>query len=96
MSGSVIFFHSCKSLFLSRERLTAICRLRRQSPHYHQGVMQQIALGVLTTSQRAVKRDDMGGVEGVEGGGDSKMARQFAICCEKQTRNIQSAGVEKT
>uniref|UniRef100_A0A7N8YKP8 Uncharacterized protein n=1 Tax=Mastacembelus armatus TaxID=205130 RepID=A0A7N8YKP8_9TELE len=29
-------------------------------------------------------------------GGYSRMARQFAVCCEKQTRNIQSAGVQKT
>ncbi len=42
----------------------------------------------------AVERGDMGGVEGVEG--YSRMARQFAICCEKQTRNIQSAGAHKT
>lgn len=49
------------------ERLTAVCRLRRQSPHYHQDVMRQIALGALTASQRAAERDNMGGVEGVWG-----------------------------
>lgn len=89
MAGFVIFFHSCTSLFLSRERLTAIGQLRRQSPHYHQGLMKQIA--ALTASQCAVKHGDMGGVEGA--GGYSRMARQFAICCGKQTRNIQSAGM---
>lgn len=94
MTGFVIFFHSCTSLFLNRERPTAIGQLRRQSPHYHQGPMKQIALGALTASQCAVKHGDMGGVEGA--GGYSRMARQFAICCEKQTRNIQSAGVQKT
>lgn len=58
--------------------------------------MKQIALGALAASQCAVELDNMGGVEGAGVGGGvgySRMARQFAICCEKQTRNIQSAGV---
>lgn len=67
--------------------------------------MKEIALEALTASPCAVKPDGMGGVEGAGGGvkgvqrgggEDSKMARQFAICCEKPTRNIQSAGVLKT
>lgn len=65
--------------------------------------MKEIALEAPTASSCAVTPDGMGGVEGwgvkgVQGGGgeDSKMARQFAICCEKPTRNIQSAGVLKT
>lgn len=64
----VLFCFCCfKSPLQSRERLTAVCRLRRQSPHYHQDVMRQIALGALTASQRAAERDNMGGVEGVWG-----------------------------
>lgn len=54
MAGFLIFFHSCTSLFLNRERLTAIGQLRRQSPHYHQGLMKQIALGALNASQSSV------------------------------------------
>lgn len=54
MAGFLIFFHSCTSLFLNRERLTAIGQLRRQSPHYHQGLMKQIALGALIASQSSV------------------------------------------
>lgn len=69
VAGFVIFFHSCTSLFLNREHPTAIGQLRRQSPHYHQGLMKQIAVGVLTASQSAVERGDMGGVEGAVGGG---------------------------
>lgn len=67
-AGFVIFFHSCTSLFLNRKGPTAIGRLRRQSPHYHQGLMKQIALGALAASQCAVERGDMGGVEGAGGG----------------------------
>lgn len=63
----MIFFHFCTSLFLNRAP-TAIGQLRRQSPHYHQGLMKQIALGALTASQCAVERGDMGGVEGAGGG----------------------------
>lgn len=58
--------------------------------------MKLIAMGALTASQCAVERDDMGGVECMcVLGGYSRMARHFAVCCEK-TRNIQSAGVQKT
>lgn len=68
-SGHRYVFFSILSnlLFWSRARLTAICQLRRQSPHYHQGVMRQIALRALISSQRAVEREDMGGVVGVWG-----------------------------
>lgn len=62
--------------FLSRERLTAVCQLRHQSPHYHHGVMRQIALGALHSVQPSV-------TIWVElwwwWGGCSKMARQLAI-----------------
>lgn len=69
--------------------------------------MRQITVGAFTASQRAVERGDMGGAGEcvcvclcvhvwVVGGKHSRMARQFAICCEKQTRNIQSARVRKT
>lgn len=94
-------------------RPTAIGQRRRQSPLYHQRLMEQITVGAFTARQRAVERGDMGGVGaecvfvcvwvggGSSGGGGgggrySRMARQFAICCEKQTRNIQSARVQKT
>lgn len=62
-------------------------------------------MGAFIASQRAVERGDMGGVGEcvclcvcvwVVGGEHSRMARQCAICCEKQTRNIQSARVHKT
>ncbi len=69
MTGCVIFFHSCTSLFLNRARPTAIGQFRRQSPHYHQGLMKQIALGALTAWQCAVERRDMGGVDGAGEGG---------------------------
>lgn len=55
---------SCTSLFQNRGSLTAIGRVRRQSPRYHQGPMKQIGLGVLASSQRAVVRGNVGGVEG--------------------------------
>lgn len=97
------FPHSCTSLI--RGRPTAIGQLRCQSPLYHQRLMKQITVGAFAASQRAVERGDVGGVGEsvfvyvyvcVGGGGHSRMARQFAICCEKQTRNIQSACVHKT
>lgn len=68
----MIIFHSSTSLFTNRVRPTAIGQLRRQSPHYHQGLMKQIARGAFTASQGAVVRGEMGGVEGVgcgRGGG---------------------------
>ncbi|KAK5902174.1 hypothetical protein CesoFtcFv8_007458 [Champsocephalus esox] len=46
MAVFVTFSHSGASLFLNC--LPAIGQLRRQSPHYHQGLMKQIALGALS------------------------------------------------
>lgn len=67
MTGFMLFFHSFTFLFMNRDRPTAIGQLRRQSPHYHQGLMKQIALGAFTASQCAVEHGDMGGVEGAGG-----------------------------
>lgn len=66
--------------------------------------MKQIALEALTASQRAVKRGDMGGVEGAGGFTqewlDSLQSTAIfvLVCfsCSCLTRNIQSTGVQKT
>lgn len=87
MAGFVIFFHSCTSLFLSRV------------PDGYRPAQTPVS----TLSSGSDEADNTGSAHCFavcsqawqDGwswgcGGYSRMARQFAICYEKQTRNIQS------